>query len=772
MAVASLGSDYRPMLQWVWDTDPTSEMLRRQLETIAEAAFTGVVIQPMPAQFRPHDFPQHMTIPYLGPAFFDAIRTAVEHAASLGLTVWIYDEGGWPSGSACGQVLKGHEHLRGKLMTREAGRCFLTPDDRPDPLQLEPTLRFIELTHEAYARAVGDHFGRTIRAVFTDELTIHGCVGTERVPWTDDLPQEFHRRHGYDLMPELPLLFEGSADSLADEQHVLRLRRDFSSLCTALFIERCLLPQRQWCERHGLQFVGHFAGDHDMTRHPHNVGDFLAAARQLHAPGVDAIWRQIWPDHRADCARFAGSLRLLQGCDAFSETGAVYGIDLAPAEWKWVCDQQIMRGINRFSLMSLRLSGIINQGLSPLDLESPTWPAMAAVNRHVGVLAGICSMGNAVINHAVLYPADDLHARGSDGPGLAAQGIMQRLQMAGIDAIYVDEPVLAHRSMLRLGVRDLYLSGGAVVTSSLVRHLRDLTNQGVRIHVVGKKPIQEIYRGDVTDWPPQASAIPSMGSELVIVTTPGPWSVTSRRGEGWDVTLVFNESDKDQSLRLSDASAAVYDVDEALVPRVPTHGEMTLRPGGVLALSRGPWPAAGQGVTQATNPPDKAIELRDWRVQPVMQIHIGPDERWRLQTLNQEAIPTELGSWAPLLGDDFSGQARYEASFHLDQPIQEACIDLGEVQYLANVRVDGQHWGTRAFAPYQVAWIGRLEAGEHRLEVCVSGTAANAFWAPAAVAKRRADRSENIYTQRIYERCPVRRGGGLLGPVRLWVSVA
>jgi hypothetical protein len=770
MVMPPLADNYRPMLQWVWDCDPTPELIRRQLEQVRAVEFAGVVIQPMPDNFRPHDFPVRMKMPYLGEAFFEAIRCAVTTAAELGLVVWIYDEGGWPSGSASGAVLRGHEHLRAKAMIRESGRSIVVPGDRPDPLKLAAIERFIALTHDAYARAVGDHFGTTLRAVFTDELTVHGCVGTERIPWTDDLPEAFARRWGYDLAGELPLLFEGAAASLAPESRVRQARHDFSRLCVELFIERCLAPQRRWCERHGLQFVGHFAGEHDLMRHPHNVGDYLAAARQLHAPGVDAIWRQIWPDHRADFARFAGSLRLLTGADAFSETGAVYGIDLSPGQWKWVCDQQILRGINRFSLMSLRLSGVINQGLSPLDVEAPTWPAMRQVNRHVHALAWACSTGAPVVSHAVLYPGDDLCACGSDGAGMAAQGIMERLQSAGLEAVYVDEPALADGSMVRLGVRELLLPGGAVVSASLLARLREAQGQGVAVRVVGERPLQVLGDAAAAPWPATALAASRGSGALVEWDTKGPISVTRRLGEGWQADILFNESPQEQPVRLTDPDAQVWDIDDALAPRAKHGDTVTLAPGAAVAVTRGPWPLAPQRSAERGERRWIEASLRDWRMAVVDRLQIGPGDRWLCVPGGGEAMATELGPWQAALGEDFSGQVRYTATFHLPQAAAAIDLDLGQVEHHARVWIDGQPLGERAWRPYRWAIDLALAGGEHRLEVVVGNTAAGAYWSPAAVSARQAAGTENIYTQRVRERCQVQRGGGLIGSVRLRVA--
>src|SRR4029453_18614549 len=59
---------------------------------------------------------------------------------------------------------------------------------------------------EAHLKAVADPIlaaipSGLVSAVFCDSL------GGHEADWTPALPQEFHRRRGYDLLPELPLLY-------------------------------------------------------------------------------------------------------------------------------------------------------------------------------------------------------------------------------------------------------------------------------------------------------------------------------------------------------------------------------------------------------------------------------------------------------------------------------------------------------------------------------------------------------------------------------------
>ena len=92
---------------------------------------------------------------------------------------------------------------------------------------------------ELCAHALGEHLGTTVTAVFTDEPGFYNhfydCApGT--IPWTPDLPEQFERRMGYDLLPHLPALFGPSSplsEREGDQVDVPTFSRSPSSLRNA-----------------------------------------------------------------------------------------------------------------------------------------------------------------------------------------------------------------------------------------------------------------------------------------------------------------------------------------------------------------------------------------------------------------------------------------------------------------------------------------------------------------------------------------------------------
>ena len=103
----TLPLNIRPAPLWFWNDmplDPTE--LTRQMEGCKEAGYGGLCILPYGGNLRPE---------YLTEPFFDMYRVCLEKARTLGIALILYDEYGWPSGTAGGTTRKGDNIARFKL---------------------------------------------------------------------------------------------------------------------------------------------------------------------------------------------------------------------------------------------------------------------------------------------------------------------------------------------------------------------------------------------------------------------------------------------------------------------------------------------------------------------------------------------------------------------------------------------------------------------------------------------------------------------------------
>lgn len=115
---------YGPVPFWFWNDDLEEGELLRQLRAFHAAGCDGVVLHPRPGLGE--------RIGYLTPEFFRLVRLVVEEAERLGMKIVLYDEGSYPSGSACGQVVREDPTLAARcLYLREVciepGQQFACP---------------------------------------------------------------------------------------------------------------------------------------------------------------------------------------------------------------------------------------------------------------------------------------------------------------------------------------------------------------------------------------------------------------------------------------------------------------------------------------------------------------------------------------------------------------------------------------------------------------------------------------------------------------------
>lgn len=91
-------AEFSPIPFWFWNDELTREELIRQIRDFHSKEVNGFVIHPRMGLPR--------SIPYLSDEYMELVEAAVVEAAKLEMTVILYDEGMYPSGSACGMVVK------------------------------------------------------------------------------------------------------------------------------------------------------------------------------------------------------------------------------------------------------------------------------------------------------------------------------------------------------------------------------------------------------------------------------------------------------------------------------------------------------------------------------------------------------------------------------------------------------------------------------------------------------------------------------------------
>lgn len=115
----------------------------------------------------------------------------------------------------------------------------------------------------------------------------------------------------------------------------------------------------------------------------------------------------------------------------------------------------------------------------------------------------------------------------------------------------------------------------------------------------------------------------------------------------------------------------------------------------------------------------------------------------------------------------YSGSAIYRKKFTIPAPQGTVYLDLGHVESLCEVKLNGQDLGVLWSAPFRAEVTGKLKAGENQLEVKVVNVWANRIIGDAKLPESQRRTRTNI--TKLTKDTPL-EPSGLLGPVHLWAS--
>lgn len=522
---------------WVWNDLLTDEQIRSTLRDLARQQVKQVWVHPRPG----------LMTPYLSPEWFHLWSVALKEARRLDMNVWIYDENSYPSGFAGGWVpelmpeargrgLKltetktapqwsdgliailrvtgnGAEDVSAKIKAGEAlpeGRYFvatlLRAEDRAwtgdhayvDLLYPGVTEKFLEVTHEAYRKHFGKEFGKRIPGSFTDEPELLPAGG---MPWTADLPEQFQKRWGYDLIASLP----GLAAEVGDWR---RVRHNYYSTLNELFVERWGQPYFNYCASNHLEFTGHY-WEHEWP----NCGmvpDNMAIAAWEHRPGIDILMNQYAEHTHAQfgnvrSCREISSLGNQLGRRTFVEVYGAGGWDLRFEDMKRIGDWLQVLGVDT---LNQHLDYITIRGARKRDhpqsfsYHEPWWDAYHVSAGYFARLTAALCQGEQINRILVIEPTTTAWMYQGHGAKLGVLGdsfakLLMALEAAQIEYDLGCEDVIKRHGQVRDGKFQVGQRGYDVVvlpphTENLDERVVDLgeefLNAGGQVVCLGEPP--------------------------------------------------------------------------------------------------------------------------------------------------------------------------------------------------------------------------------------------------------------------------------------------
>ena len=327
---------FRPDPLWFWNnTDITKEGIDAQMPGFLEkCGYGGLAILP---------FGPNLTPKYLTEEYFERYKYAVEKAAELGLTLSLYDEYGFPSGSGGAINADGVPRFRNRFpnltMKRldkieeetRGGATYVSPvsktgqlmaavamnadtkeridlsgniteetivwkvpegnwkimqfvcvaDDDPnmDYLSEEAAKAYISMTHEAYYKRMPEYFGKTITSTFFDEPTLYRAQAR---CWTPTFNETYIKKYG--SSPALyyqALWYDIGPETQAARNALFGLRAELYAAAYPKAVS-------EWSKAHGIVATGH--QDNEEIENPVGTSaDLMKCFKYQDVPGIDKI---------------------------------------------------------------------------------------------------------------------------------------------------------------------------------------------------------------------------------------------------------------------------------------------------------------------------------------------------------------------------------------------------------------------------------------------------------------------------------------------------
>ncbi|CAH1213092.1 hypothetical protein PAECIP111891_03910 [Paenibacillus allorhizoplanae] len=107
--------EFSPIPFWFWNDELSKEEIIRQIHDFHSKEVNGFVIHPRMGLSR--------KTPYLSDAYMELVEVAVSEAANLEMSIILYDEGMYPSGSACGKVVQQNSEYASRGIRMEEHAC-------------------------------------------------------------------------------------------------------------------------------------------------------------------------------------------------------------------------------------------------------------------------------------------------------------------------------------------------------------------------------------------------------------------------------------------------------------------------------------------------------------------------------------------------------------------------------------------------------------------------------------------------------------------------
>lgn len=537
-------AEYRATPFWAWNGALEKEELLHQIDIFNEMGYGG---------FHMH-VRTGLETQYLSDEFMSLIKACTDKAKENQMLSWLYDEDRWPSGAAGGIVTKDINYRARSICFSpekpESGEFFCAYDIRLsadgylekvkilsendeaendkwyayvvlqnesgwynnrtylDVLSKEAVMRFTEVTHEKYKECVGDEFGKTVPAIFTDEpqFMSKGNLASSfdktpvSMPWTDNLPQRYFDAYGEDIKNTLPEIFFEKGKG---EISLTRYR--YHDLVTEMFCEAFADTLGEWCDKNGIASTGHLMEEPGLERQSRFVGEAMRSYRSFQLPGIDMLCN----NHEFTTAKQTQSAVHQYGREGMmSELDGVTGWDADFRLYKHHGDWQACLGV---TVRVPHLAWYTMKGEAKRDYpasisyQSPWYKEYSCLEDHFSRVATALTRGKPYVRVGVIHPIESLwlHWGPNDKTSAERQSLDEKFESitkwlleGNIDFDYISEALLPSlcgkgSNPLKVGEMEydvIIVPGCETIRRTTFERLSSFRENGGKLIFIGSAP--------------------------------------------------------------------------------------------------------------------------------------------------------------------------------------------------------------------------------------------------------------------------------------------
>jgi len=831
-------AEFRPMVRWWWFGIAVEKgELLRELQQMKADGIGGAELAFVYPQVLDDPAKGLKNYPFLSPEMLDCVHYAQQEGRKLGLRIDVTMGSGWPYGGPATTLAEAAGRLRVAEVPIPADSSTITPpalaageslvsasmvdalpgskwdaaSARPLPISstgiapsgtprialffiaghtrqvvkraaagaegwvLDP---FSQQAVDTHLKSVGEPLVRAFGndppyAVFSDSLEAYGA------DWTANLPAEFKRRRGYDLLPHLPELVAGGTPAAETVRH------DWGKTLTELVDQNYLTQINHWAVAHHTRFRSQTYGEPAVS--------FSSQRLPALAEGESSRWRQF------STLRWATSANHVFGNNVSSGESFTWlhspVFRATPLDMKAEADIDFISGENLLIFhgwpysppqvgepgWSLYASAVFND-------HNPWHPVMPDVDRYIQRISFLLRQGQPANQVALLLPTDDAWASFSPGKvtvtgamnSLVSPRLMSTILSAGynvdfIDADAVNSVGLGSHAILLLPptdripvaalskIRAWVATGGKVssvgrapsvdpvgkTNSQITALSHQLFDPGKSSFVADESRLTEaLHQAAAPDLQltsdqesigfircklPAADVYFVANTSNHTILTKASFGTGHKYGEQWDPD---NGRSSVVAIREVNLKLAPYESRVLVFSDAPSHSVADHESESQIADLSADWHLRFAG----TNKTESQATLTDWIADPETRFYSGEvvySREFNLTNRPSSSTYLQVDGGTPLPmprhADDrphLLPNGTPDPRVTLPGPGMQAYYDA-PIREAAIVFINGKRAGSLWHPPYRLDVTRYLQSGRNRIEIHVYNTAINAWAAQA-----------------------------------------